>query len=105
MNVTIRKTALLLGICATCGLGNTPQLWAASVDALEAVQQTKRITGTVTDALGPVIGANILEKGTTNGVITDIDGNFALDVQPGATLVISFIGYISQEIKINNQTT
>ena len=55
--------------------------------------------------MGPVIGANILEKGTTNGVITDIDGNFALDVQPGATLVVSFIGYISQEIVITNQTT
>lgn len=105
MNVTIRKTALLLGICATCGLGNTPRLWAASADAVEVVQQTKRITGTVTDAMGPVIGANILEKGTTNGVITDIDGNFALDVQPGATLVVSFIGYISQEIVITNQTT
>ena len=105
MNVTIRKTALLLGICVTCGLGNTPRLWAASADAVEVVQQTKRITGTVTDAMGPVIGANILEKGTTNGVITDIDGNFALDVQPGATLVVSFIGYISQEIVITNQTT
>ena len=49
----------------------------------------KKITGTVTDAMGPVIGANVLEKGTTNGVITDIDGNFTLNVQPGATIVVS----------------
>lgn len=46
-----------------------------------------------------------MEKGTTNGVITDIDGNFALNVKPGATIVVSFIGYVSQEIKITNQTT
>lgn len=39
--------------------------------------------------MGPVIGANVLEKGTTNGVITDIDGNFTLNVQPGATIVVS----------------
>ena len=55
--------------------------------------------------MGPIIGANVLEKGTTNGVITDIDGNFALNVKPGATIVVSFIGYVSQEIKITNQTT
>lgn len=48
--------------------------------------------------MGPVIGANVLEKGTTNGVITDIDGNFTLNVQPGATIVVSFIGYQPQEI-------
>lgn len=47
--------------------------------------------------MGPIIGANVLEKGTTNGVITDIDGNFTLNVKPGATLVISYIGYMNQE--------
>ena len=65
----------------------------------------KKITGTVTDAMGPVIGANVLEKGTTNGVITDIDGNFTLNVQPGATIVVSFIGYQPQEIVVGNQTS
>ena len=54
--------------------------------------------------MGPVIGANVLEKGTTNGVITDIDGNFTLNVQPGATIVVSFIGYQPQEIVVGNQT-
>ncbi len=54
--------------------------------------------------MGPVIGANVLEKGTTNGVITDVDGKFALDVKPGATLVVSFIGYQMQEVKIGNRT-
>lgn len=106
MNLNFRKTALLAGICSVFSLGYTPQLFAvSSVDTVEAVQQTKKITGVVSDAMGPIIGANVLEKGTTNGVITDIDGNFALNVKPGATIVVSFIGYVSQEIKITDQTT
>lgn len=105
MNLNFRRTALLVGICSAVSLTYTPQLFAASVDAIDAVQQAKKITGTVTDAMGPVIGANVLEKGTTNGVITDIDGNFTLNVQPGATIVVSFIGYQPQEIVVGNQTS
>lgn len=59
----------------------------------------KRITGTIIDANSePVIGANIMEKGTTNGTVTDIDGNFTLTVENNAVLHISYIGYLSQEI-------
>ena len=105
MNLNFRRTALLVGICSAVSLTYTPQLFAASVDAIDAVQQAKKITGTVSDAMGPVIGANVLEKGTTNGVITDIDGNFTLNVQPGATIVVSFIGYQPQEIVVGNQTS
>ncbi|MDR2764710.1 MAG: carboxypeptidase-like regulatory domain-containing protein [Tannerella sp.] len=68
-----------------------------------AQQQTgRRITGTVTDAAGePVIGANVIEKGTTNGVVTDPDGNFSLTVADGnAVLQVSFVGYIPQEISM-----
>lgn len=56
-----------------------------------------RVTGQIisADDNQPVIGVSIIEKGTTNGVITDIDGNFALNVKPGATIVVSFIGYVS----------
>lgn len=68
-------------------------------------QQTKTITGIVNDAFGPVTGANVIVKGTTNGSITDIDGKFSLtNVPDNAILQISFIGYITQEIKIGNQT-
>ncbi|MDR0429586.1 MAG: TonB-dependent receptor [Tannerellaceae bacterium] len=64
----------------------------------------KQITGTVTDAQGePLTGANIVEKGVSNGVITDLDGKFSLSVAENAVLQISFIGYISQEIQIKNQ--
>ena len=51
------------------------------------------ITGTVVDETGEgVIGATVKEKGTTNGVVTDFDGNFRIKVQPGATLVITYVG-------------
>ena len=69
------------------------------------VQQERRITGTVFDDQGePIIGANIIEKGTTNGVISDLDGKFTLAVQENATLLISFIGFITQEIPVRNQS-
>ncbi len=105
MNLKPRKAVLLVGICSAVSLGYAPSTFAAlPADAVETVQQSKKITGTVSDAMGPIIGANVLEKGTTNGMITDINGNFSLDVAPGATIVISFIGYVSQEIKISDQT-
>ena len=67
----------------------------------------KTVKGTVKDASGdPVIGANVLEKGTNNGTITDFEGNYTLtNVKANATLVFSYIGYVSQEIKVNGQTT
>ncbi|MDR2809446.1 MAG: TonB-dependent receptor [Tannerellaceae bacterium] len=69
-------------------------------------QNTRRISGLVTDANGdPVIGANVVEKGTSNGSITDIDGKFTLNIAPGATLTISFIGYLTREISVGNQTS
>ena len=70
------------------------------------VQQKKNtVTGVVLDPTGmPVIGANIMVKGTTSGTITDMDGKFSLDVDKDATLVISYIGFASQEIKVGNQT-
>ena len=67
-------------------------------------QQERKITGKIIDTNGePVIGANVVEKGTTNGVISDLEGSFSFNVASGATLVISYIGYVSQELKIGNQ--
>lgn len=69
-------------------------------------QATKTITGTVRDAMGPVPGANIVVKGTTNGTITDLDGRFTLSNVPlNATLQISYIGYLPQEIEVANQSS
>lgn len=67
-------------------------------------QDTRQITGTVVDAAGvPVIGANVMVKGTTNGTITDIDGKFTLDVPEGAILRISYIGYMDQTVSVGEQ--
>lgn len=67
-------------------------------------QQTKRITGRVTDhTAGPIIGANVVVKGTSIGTITDLEGRYALEVPGKAVLQVSYIGYISQEITVENQ--
>ena len=63
-----------------------------------------RVMGTVTDDIGPVIGASVMEKGTQNGAVTDLDGNYVITVKPGATLVFSSIGYATQEIEVGNQS-
>ena len=62
----------------------------------------QEITGTVTDEMGPVIGATVMEKGTNNGTVTDFDGNFKLKVGAGKMLVFSYIGYQTQEQPATN---
>ena len=77
------------------------------VTAVQTVQQQKQsVSGTIKDPVGePVIGASILEKGTTNGTITDFDGNFTLNNVPEkGILVISYIGYKTQEVNISGKT-
>ena len=93
----------MMSTMALLGLGYSSNAYAAG-DVQNVQQATKKITGTVVDAMGPVIGASILEKGTTNGTVTDFDGNFSLNVNPGATIVVSFIGFETQEIKVGDQS-
>ena len=71
---------------------------------LAAFAQTVKITGKVTDAIGPVIGASVIESGTQNGAVTGMDGDFTLMVNPGASIEISSIGYRTQVIPVGNQT-
>ncbi len=74
--------------------------------AISSVVNDSKISGTVLDKEGiPVIGANVSVKGTTIGTITDVDGEFTLDVPSGAILQISYIGYLAQEITIGTRTT
>lgn len=98
---------LVAGVFATISIGNVHPVWAAETSMFEIAQQAKkRINGRIVDSAGEsVIGVNVLEKGTTNGVITDFDGNFSLNVSVGATLEISYIGYVTQTIKITSQTS
>ncbi|WP_071146086.1 SusC/RagA family TonB-linked outer membrane protein [Bacteroides ihuae] len=72
---------------------------------LWAFAQNITVKGVVKDATGEsIIGASVIEKGSTNGIITDLDGNFALHVPKNATLVISFVGYKPQEVPVNGNT-
>ena len=96
MSFKAKKTALYIGLCFL-GIASAQQVSAATEVA--AVQQTKQATGHVADSQGPLIGATVMEKGTNNGTVTDFEGNYTLNVKPGATLVISYVGYESQEIK------
>lgn len=71
-----------------------------------AFAQQKTIKGTVVDVTGePLIGVNVAVKGTTIGIITDIDGNYTLEVPSKSTIVFSYIGYQAQEVPVGNQST
>ena len=65
--------------------------------------QTKQVSGTVVDEVGPVAGASVIEKGTQNGAVTDLDGKWTLSVPQGATIVISSIGYKDVELLVGSQ--
>lgn len=100
MKIRNCKFALFCGTLSLCIWGSVPQIKAARPDYSSIQQQELKVTGVVKDDTGPIIGASIVEKGNPgNGTITDIDGKFSLNVQPGAILVISYIGYKSQEVK------
>lgn len=105
MNLKFRKTTFVVGVCSMLGLMYAPQAKAVDTQSVSpAVQQSKKVTGRVNDSQGPLIGATVMVKGTSNGVVTDIDGNFNLNAAPGSTLVISYVGYVTQEITVGNQS-
>ncbi|MDR1455842.1 MAG: SusC/RagA family TonB-linked outer membrane protein, partial [Tannerella sp.] len=84
----------------------TASAGAGSNGTAAVTQNRISVSGTVTDAHGePVIGANVVEKGTANGTITDANGAFTFTVSPGATLEIRYIGYTTKEVPIGNNTS
>ena len=87
----MKKTIFLI-LCILCSLG--------------AMAQKKSITGVVTDASGEsVIGASVVEVGTTNGVITDIDGKFTLMVDPNGKIKVSYVGYQPQVLDVKGKNS
>ena len=85
--------------------GTTLAVANESNPVVQEQQQAISVTGTVVDQNGePLMGVNVIEKGTTNGTMTDMDGRFTLSVPGKATLQISYIGYTTEEIVVNNQT-
>ena len=82
-----------------------PEKIVKSEEIAKMEQQKRTITGKVTDEKGEnLIGANIMEIGTTNGTVTDTNGNFSLSITPDASIKVSYIGYISQEINTKGKT-
>ncbi|MGB5458457.1 MAG: SusC/RagA family TonB-linked outer membrane protein, partial [Eudoraea sp.] len=89
MKITLLKSFLLVGAILSFGLA-----------------KAQEVSGTVSDANGPLPGASVVVRGTTNGTQTDFDGNFTINnVDSDATLVISYIGYTTQEVALNGRTT
>lgn len=86
-----------------CGLAMVILLLFLPSMAIKAVSQSLTVSGVVTSATDkmPLIGVSVLVKGSTNGTITDIDGNYSLGVKKGQTLVFSYIGFVTQE-KVGN---
>ena len=91
-------TAIVVG-ALLINSNNVLATQALSNDLLKVSEQlqVQAITGLVVDTHGePVIGASVVEKGTTNGIVTDLDGKFTLNVKLGATIQVSFVGYQTQ---------
>ena len=106
MEIKSRVTRFAGLLCIAGALQGFPVIYSANPGGIISVarQGTYHLTGTIVDGYGePVIGANVVEKGTTNGAVTDIDGKFSLEVAPDAVLTISFIGYISKEITLKGE--
>ncbi|MDO4162915.1 MAG: TonB-dependent receptor [Bacteroides sp.] len=104
LKISSKRILFSAAVASALCVGSPLTAWA-EVHGVQTVMQAGTVKGTVFDANGePVIGANVMLKGTTNGTITDIDGNFTLSNAKG-TLVVSFIGYKSQEIVVNGNET
>lgn len=98
------KRILFSMMMASALLAGSPQAIFAGVNEIQAVMQTGTVKGQVVDVQGePIIGASVLVKGTTNGTITDFDGNFTLGNATRGTLVVSYIGYKAQEVIIKGR--
>ncbi|NNE76876.1 MAG: SusC/RagA family TonB-linked outer membrane protein, partial [Pricia sp.] len=101
-NLGLGLLALMVCFGSQLSLANSSTIIKLEVDNI--FQST--VTGTVVDSEGvPLPGANVIEKGTTNGTQTDFDGNFSLEVADDATLVISYIGFLTQEVAVDGQSS
>ncbi|MGI6243770.1 MAG: SusC/RagA family TonB-linked outer membrane protein [Prevotella sp.] len=107
MELTYNKHALLLtGFFSLALLSYSPCIYASGEPHLSAVaQQARQIRGNVSDNQGPIIGATVRVQGTKDATVTDLDGNFTLNVPRGAVLEVSYVGYTSQIIKTDGRTT
>ena len=100
----VRPVSFVLLSAAFCSGGVVHASDRAAITPRVGIsQQEGSLKGTVSDSFGPVAGASIVVKGTTNGTVTDMNGNFVLDVKKGDVIQVSFIGYLTQEFKYNGE--
>lgn len=102
------RSFLIWSLSAAMSISVAPMMAEVSADVrnfgTQLVTQVKRVTGTIIDETGePMIGVSVLVQGTTTGTVTDLDGKFVLEIPANATLVISYIGYKTQNIKVGSQ--
>ena len=106
MDLKFKKSVMLMGVCSVLGAALPSDAYAGAKESpIAAVQQAKKVQGTVTDDMGPVIGATVKIKGTNNGVITDFDGKYSINAKPGDVLVITFVGAKPYEVTVGNAST
>ena len=75
------------------------------ITAVNVMGQTMKVTGSVTDQNGePLIGVSVTQKGSTKGSVTDLDGKFSIDADKGSTLEFSYVGFATQDVKVNGRT-
>lgn len=103
---TLLKATTCLFLTTGIGISAAYAAPRENTQTTSIVQQNSIVNGKITDANGePIIGASIVIKGTTNGTITDFDGNFMLEVPTKATLVVSYVGYKTLEVPVNGKKT
>ena len=110
MELSSKLLRITGAFCVAGALQGIPSMYASIPnripDFIQQQEGTYLLTGSIVDESGiPVIGANIVEKGTTNGTVTDIDGNFSIQVGAHSVLSVSYIGYVSQEIRVEGNKT
>ena len=96
-----KQFSLLVALSLACG---APSVMVDSPVGFTAVAHTMKATGTITDASGePLIGATVMLKGTKRGVTTDVNGHFSIDAPNGSTLIVSYVGMVTREIKVGGK--
>lgn len=104
MNKTFINRKSLVSLGAMMCLSYSPIVMAAPAQGVAITQQSlKKVTGTVSDETGPIMGATVREVGSTRATVTDLDGNFTLEVAPGAQLEISYVGMKKLIVSVGNQ--
>lgn len=103
MNLKKQRLTLLAVLGPCFFMGYSPEAHAVPGVNITAPQQAKKVTGTVSDAQGPIIGATVRVKGTQTATVTDIDGNYSIDAPAGSTILISYVGYVDKEFKVGSQ--